>query len=246
MFDQTFIEGHHVTKTPATVAFSLVIQVSILCVLTLIPLLYTQGLPAAMLKNLLIAPAPPRAAVPKTPAVTTAPKPISRALQIDRIYAPVAIPAKITVMDQTASAPDIGIAGTAWNTNTANSMGLPGGVSDLARGSPPPPDITQPNKKPPSGPARLGGSVAEANLIHRVIPVYPPLAKSARIQGTVEFTALISKGGSIEHLRLVHGHPLLVRAAREAVEQWKYQPTLLNGVPVEVITDIIVNFTLNQ
>ena len=93
---------------------------------------------------------------------------------------------------------------------------------------------------------RIGGQVAEANLIRKVQPVYPPLAKSARVQGTVEFTAIISKEGNIENLHLVRGHPLLVNAAKEAVLQWKYRPTLLNGQPVEVITDIIVNFTLSQ
>ena len=86
----------------------------------------------------------------------------------------------------------------------------------------------------------------EANLIKRVQPVYPPLARSARVQGVVEFTAVISKEGNIENLQLVRGHPLLVNAAKEAVLQWKYKPTQLNGTPVEVITDIIVNFTLSQ
>jgi protein TonB len=66
------------------------------------------------------------------------------------------------------------------------------------------------------------------------------------VQGTVKFTATISKDGNIENLQLVSGHPLLVNAAKEAVLQWKYKPTLLNGEPVEVITEIIVNFTLSQ
>ena len=70
---------------------------------------------------------------------------------------------------------------------------------------------------------RVGGQVAEANLIRKVQPVYPPLAKSARVSGTVEFTATISKEGNIENLQLVRGHPLLVNAAKEAVLQWKYQ-----------------------
>jgi protein TonB len=93
---------------------------------------------------------------------------------------------------------------------------------------------------------RIGGQVAEANLIHKVQPVYPALAKSARVQGTVEFNAVISKDGKIENLQLVRGHPLLVNAAKEAVLQWRYRPTQLNGQPVEVVTDIIVNFTLSQ
>jgi protein TonB len=96
------------------------------------------------------------------------------------------------------------------------------------------------------GPQRIGGNVMAANLIRKVEPVYPPLAKSARVQGTVEFTAVISKDGNIENLQLVRGHPLLVNAAKEAVLQWKYKPTQLNGQPVQVITDIIVNFTLSQ
>ncbi len=112
------------------------------------------------------------------------------------------------------------------------------------------PDITSPPPQPPklktpSRPIRVG-SISEANLIRKIQPVYPPLAKSARIQGTVEFTATISKEGAIENLQLVRGHPLLVNAAKEAVLQWRYRPTLLNGQPVEVITDIIVNFTLAQ
>jgi protein TonB len=67
-----------------------------------------------------------------------------------------------------------------------------------------------------------------------------------RVQGVVEFTAVISKQGNIENLQLVRGHPLLVTAAREAILQWRYRPTMLNGEPVEVITNILVNFTLSQ
>src|SRR5207237_8711763 len=118
-----------------------------------------------------------------------------------------------------------------------------GGVTGGGPGPPPPPP---PPNKAPAGPQRIGGNVAKANLIRKVQPVYPPLAKSARVQGTVEFTATISKDGNIENLVLVRGHPLLVNAAKEAVLQWKYRPTLLNGQPVEVITDIIVNFKLSQ
>jgi protein TonB len=95
-------------------------------------------------------------------------------------------------------------------------------------------------------PIRIGGNVQAANLIRKVQPVYPPLAKQARIQGTVRFTAIIGKDGTIQNLQLVTGHPLLVEAARSAVSQWQYKPTLLNGEPVEVVTQIDVNFTLSQ
>jgi TonB family protein len=93
---------------------------------------------------------------------------------------------------------------------------------------------------------RIGGMVQSANLIRKVTPVYPPLAKQARIQGTVRFTALIGADGNVANLQLVDGHPLLVESAREAVAQWQYKPTLLNGNPAEVITQIDVNYTLSQ
>jgi TonB family protein len=107
-------------------------------------------------------------------------------------------------------------------------------------------NMTRQPQNVPHGPVPIGGRVAEANLMHKVQPTYPAVAKSARVQGTVEFTATISKEGDVEDLQLVRGHPLLVDAARDAVKQWKYRPTLLNGEPVEVITDVILNFTLSQ
>jgi TonB family protein len=93
---------------------------------------------------------------------------------------------------------------------------------------------------------QIGGKVPEANLITRSEPTYPPLAKAARIQGTVEFTATIGPDGVIKNLQLVRGHPLLVNAAKEAVLQWKYRPTLLNGDPAAVIAPVLVNFTLPE
>jgi protein TonB len=88
--------------------------------------------------------------------------------------------------------------------------------------------------------------VQQSNLIMKVTPMYPPDAKQARIQGTVTMTATINRDGSIQRLDLISGHPLLADAALDAVKQWIYKPTLLNGNPVEVITQIDVNFTLTQ
>ena len=84
----------------------------------------------------------------------------------------------------------------------------------------------------------------EGNLIHRVQPEYPPLARQARIQGTVVLQAVISREGRIENLQVLSGHPLLVPAALAAVRQWRYRPYSLNDQPVEVETQITVNFTL--
>jgi periplasmic protein TonB len=86
---------------------------------------------------------------------------------------------------------------------------------------------------------------AEGNLLHRVQPIYPPLARQARVQGTVELRAIISKTGTIENLVVVSGHQMLSTAAIEAVKQWRYRPYLLNNEPVEVETEITVNFVLS-
>jgi len=88
--------------------------------------------------------------------------------------------------------------------------------------------------------------VQSAKLVRQPKPVYPPLARQARIQGQVKFTAIIGNDGTIQNLQLISGHPLLVQSAQDAVRQWVYQPTLLNGEPVQVITQIDVNFTLTQ
>jgi TonB family protein len=101
---------------------------------------------------------------------------------------------------------------------------------------------------PPATPGvkriRIGGNVQSSKIINKVTPTYPTSAKQERIQGTVRFNTLIGQDGAIKVLALVNGHPLLVESAKTAVEQWQYQPTLLNGEPVEVITVIDVNYTL--
>jgi TonB family protein len=93
---------------------------------------------------------------------------------------------------------------------------------------------------------RVGGNAQQMNLIEKVTPAYPPEAKEQRIQGNVQFTATIGKDGRVMSLELISGDPILAEAARQAVQQWVYRPTLLNGEPVEVLTQIDVNFTLSK
>jgi protein TonB len=90
-----------------------------------------------------------------------------------------------------------------------------------------------------------GGTVKMARLIHRVEPQYPPLARQMRVSGTVELTGIIATDGRIRELKLLSGSPLLARAALEAVRQWVYEPTLLDGEPVELVATISVIFRLN-
>lgn len=93
---------------------------------------------------------------------------------------------------------------------------------------------------------RAGSTVQTAKLINRVLPVYPALARQARVQGTVSLIAVIGTDGNVRELRVVSGHPLLVQAALQTVRQWVYKPTMLNGFPVEVESPIDVHFTLGQ
>jgi protein TonB len=97
-----------------------------------------------------------------------------------------------------------------------------------------------------TGPVHVSGGVQMAKLVKQVIPVYPPLAKNARIYGVVHLVGIIAKDGTIRNLQLIDGHPLLARAALDAVAQWVYKPTLLSGEPVEVICPIDVTFTLSH
>ena len=93
---------------------------------------------------------------------------------------------------------------------------------------------------------RVGGSFSPPVLVHSVPPTYPPTALERKAQGSVRFEATITKDGSVANLQVLSGDPLLDVAAREAVLQWKYQPALLNGEPVEVTQAIVVKFNLSQ
>lgn len=109
------------------------------------------------------------------------------------------------------------------------------------------PQTSQPavSGAPPSA-IRVGGNVQQLNLLTKVTPVYPAEAKAARVQGAVRFDATIGPDGHVQNLQVVSGNPLLVNSALEAVKQWVYKPTLLNGQPVTVITQVDVNYTLAQ
>jgi protein TonB len=143
--------------------------------------------------------------------------------------------------------PSAGVVGGVYGGVPGGAAGgvLGGIISSAASAAPPPPP-----PPPPAAPkvtrVRVGGNVQAAAKVRGQNPAYPPLAKQARIQGHVVFTAIIGRDGTIQNLQLVSGHPLLVPAAQAAVSQWVYHPTLLNGEPVEVITQIDVNFTLSQ
>jgi periplasmic protein TonB len=255
MFEQTFVEGTGATNKPWTVFVSFLLQVGLILILILIPLIYTDSLPRAQLTSFLVAPPPPP---PPPPPPASAPvkvvKIIPRQFDAGRLMAPKAIPKDIAMIKEEELPPPMsGAVGVVGGVPGGVPGGTPGGViggiiGSVPTAAPPPPPPVKVEEKKPTTPQRIrvGGNVQQANLIKQPKPVYPPLAKQARIQGTVRFNAIIGKDGTIQNLQLVSGHPLLAPSAREAVRQWVYRPTLLNGEPVEVQTQIDVNFTLSN
>jgi protein TonB len=124
--------------------------------------------------------------------------------------------------------------------------GIIGAVPSMAPPPPPPPPAAAPKKVETLQRIRVGGAVQAAAIIKKTQPVYPALAKSARVSGVVHLAAVISKDGTIQELHSLGGPALLIQAAMDAVKTWVYHPTMLNGEPVQVETTIDVNFTLNQ
>ena len=230
----------------ATLPIAYILEVIIVGVLVLIPLIYTQALPKAQLMTFLAAPPPP----PPPPPPPAAAPPVVHVHHVsveDVMRAPTVIPKTIAqVKDEPEPPPNtVGVVGGVVGGVPGGSFGgVLGGVIGGALSSAPPP----PPPPKPQTPKRIrvGGQVESAKVVFGPHPEYPPLAKMARIQGTVRLDAVISKDGTIQDLKVISGHPLLVRAAMDAVQRWRYQPTLLNGEPVEVATEIDVNFTLAE
>lgn len=252
MFEQTFVEGANTTRKASSVFVSFLIQCSLVTVAILIPLIYTESLPKTQLTAFLVAPPPPP---PPPPPPAAAPVKVvkvkPRQFDAGKLTAPKQIPKDIAMIKED-ELPPAASAGVVGGVPGGVPGGAPGGVIGGIVGSipsaapPPPPAVKEAPKTVTPKSIRVGGNVMAAKLVRQPKPVYPPLAKQARIQGTVRFNAVIGRDGTIQNLTLVSGHPLLVPAATEAVRQWLYQPTLLNNEPVEVVTQIDVNFTLSQ
>ena len=249
MFEQSLLDTKGKTHKPWTIVVSFLIQCSLIGIAVLIPLIYYDALPKGQLTSFLTAPPPPP---PPPPPPAMAPprviKVIPRQFDAGKLMAPKVIPKNIAMIkEDELPPPSTGVVGGVYGGVPGGSPGgvLGGIISSAASAAPPPPP-----PPPPAAPkvtrVRVGGNVQAAAKVRGQNPNYPPLAKQARIQGHVVFTAIIGRDGTIQNLQLVSGHPLLVPAAQAAVSQWVYRPTLLNGEPVEVITQIDVNFTLSQ
>src|SRR5271167_1866352 len=219
------------TNKSWTVTLSFIIQGVIVVVFVLIPLIYTEALPKQLLTTFLVAPAPPPPPPPPAAAAPRIVKPVARLIQAGKMMAPTVIPKKVEMIKEEELPPDVGSVGVTGGVPGGIAGGSAGGVLGGIIGGvgsimPPPPK---------AAPARIrvGGNVQAAKMVRQIMPVYPPIAKTAHISGTVTLHAVIGKDGTVQNLEYVSGPPLLMKSAMDAVKQWRYQPTQLNGDPVE-------------
>lgn len=241
--DSLFDSGEAARKRKAWPKLvSLVIELCAIGVLVLLPLIYTQALPKQQLMSFLEAPSPPPGSAPVQSQRLRKELRTSRdnrELDDEVLREPSRIPRTTSMVHDEPSAAEgpPGMDGLVPG-------GIPGGVpnavlTEMARAAPP--AVVKP--APPQK-LRVSSGVAAGMLVAQIKPQYPRLAMQARVQGTVVLQAVIGKDGTVRDLHVLSGHPLLAPAAIEAVKQWRYRPYLLNNEPVEVDTQINVNFTL--
>ena len=240
MFEDSLIESGNKLKTKrlATSIISFFGQFLLLGILILIPLIYTEALPKTQLMTFLVAPPPPPPPPPPPAAAVIKVVKIQTDLVNGQLRTPTKIPEKIQMIKEEEAPPAMaGVMGGVPGGVPGGSMG--GVIGGMINSTAAIPRVATPQR------VRVSGGVQAGLLIKRVQPNYPPLARQARIQGTVVLQAEISKDGAIQNLQLISGHPMLAPAAIEAVKQWRYRPYLLNGEPVAVDTQVVVNFTLS-
>ncbi|MGE5112969.1 MAG: energy transducer TonB [Acidobacteriaceae bacterium] len=240
MFEDSLLDLKTKKRSPWATVFSFIFQVGLVGVMILIPLIYTEALPKTQLMTFLVAPPPPP---PPPPPPAAAPvvhvQKVVSELDSGQLRTPTTIPKKILIAkdEEQPSAGAVGVVGGVPGGVPGGQMG--GVIGGIISSTP----VAVPKVATPTR-VRVSQGVTEGLLMKKVQPVYPPLARSARIQGQVVLQAVIGKDGTIQNLRAISGHPMLTPAAIDAVKQWRYKPYFLNGEPVEVDTQITVNFTL--
>jgi periplasmic protein TonB len=240
MFEDSLVESSNRLKTRrgVTTLFTFSVQMVVICILILIPLIYTEALPKSQMMTFLVAPPPPPPP-PPPPAAPVKVVKIETEVINNQLRQPTKIPEKVRMIKE-EEAPQVASAGVMGGVPGGVPGGSMGGVlGGIVSASSLPPKVAPPQK------VRVSSGVATGLKIAGPTPVYPAIAKTARIQGTVVLEATISKAGTIENLRAVSGPPMLYQAAIDAVRQWRYKPYLLNGEPVEVGTTVNVIFNLS-
>jgi len=242
MFEDSLLEsgGRLKTKRGRTTTFAIILEIALIGVMVLMPLIFTEALPKQQLMTFLVAPPPP----PPPPPPAAAPVKVVKQIQTDivngALRTPTKIPQKIQMIKEDEAPPSMASAGVVGGVPGGIPGGQMGGVIGGIISSTP---VAVPKVATPQR-VRVSAGVTSGLLVRKVNPVYPPLARQARIQGNVVLHAIIDKDGRVGELQVISGHPLLVQSALDAVKNWRYQPTQLNGDPVEVDTTITVTFVL--
>jgi periplasmic protein TonB len=228
----------HGTKQGYTLPVSIAIHSIVLLAVVVVPLLTSEELPepTSVVKAFFVEPAaappPPPPPPPPAPRAPTQPKPMSTPVPTDNTFkAPIETPEEVKPEEGI----DLGVEG---GVPGGVEGGVPGGVVGGVVGG-------LPDAPPPPQAVRVGGQIKEPKKLKNVNPSYPDIAKQARVQGVVILECTISPQGKVTDVKVLRGIPLLDAAAIEAVKQWVYSPTLLNGVPVPVIMTVTVNFRLS-
>ena len=229
----------HKTKQGYTLPVSIAIHAVVLLAVVIVPLMTAEALPepTSVVKAFFVepqaAPPPPPPPPPPAPKAAVQPRAMStpQPVQENKFTAPIETPYEVK--------PDEGIdLGVEGGVPGGVEGGVPGGVVGGVVGG-------LPDAPPPPAAVRVGGQIKEPKKLKNVAPVYPDIAKQARVQGVVILECTISPQGKVTDVKVLRGIPLLDAAAIDAVKQWVYSPTLLNGVPVPVIMTVTVNFRLS-
>lgn len=235
-----------------TAAVSAVGHAAVLVVIAIAALYATDTLPEprTMMAYVTTAPAPPPPPPPPPPAtepvVKHTPKKVARTARpqrptpVDRVAAPAPVTAPVGISAETGL--EGGVSGT---LQAGFEGGIPGGVIGGILGgidpvAPPPPP------RPPTAPVRVGGVITAPRLIQRVDPEYPPLAERAQIEGVVILEAVVNPRGRVETVRVLRSHRFLQDAAIDAVQQWAYEPLMLNGEPVPFVLTVTLSFSMPE
>ncbi len=257
MFDQVFVAEAVGTKRFWTTCVGVTGQVALVGCMILAPMVWPEALPRVQSWVSIVAPPGPPAPPLATDPAPQARRPAAIRPFVDpsgHVVQPKTIPAKIDMtVDEAPPPSNLYVAGGIPNgSNGGVQNGIMEGILLAGAVAIAPPRLAEtprPIDKPAAAPEppriKQGGNVLAGNLISRVEPQYPPLARQMRIQGVVELLAVVGTDGRIRELRLLSGSPLLAPAAMDAVKHWIYRPTYLNGDPVEVMAPITVNFKLN-
>jgi len=248
MFEQSVLLPTR--RNPWSMACSLLLQCSFVGALLLMSLLHVDKLGFDALKPPPLRVPLPAAKLDAVEIIAAVRSGVSRSTQAifqpHPFTAPSHIPQEIAFVDDVGLLPPaIGSMGPPSGDHIVGAINFDTAVAKPTPAPPPVPPKPQPVQVKDVAPTAITSVLAEALLVHKVIPPYPPIAKQMRISGKVRLMGVISTSGRIEKLEVLEGHPLLVQAALDAVKQWIYRPTILNGQAVPVSAPIDVNFVLN-